>query len=106
MRYYHICFRGNSEDIKNDEEIERIIHGFGSVLYRMNDFLWKNTKNNVVFFFYHEEANLLKAIFAYDEQSYSFVYIIPSSLFFYKPLVTLPQSLKIKFQFHHKLPIH
>ena len=72
MRYYHICYRGNTEDIKNDEEIERIIHSFGSVLFRMNDFLWKNTKNNVVFFFYHEEANLLKAIFAYDEQSYSF----------------------------------
>ena len=73
MRYYHICYRGNTEDIKNDGEIERIIgHSFGSVLYRMNDFLWKNTKNNVVFFFYHEEANLLKAIFAYDEQSYSF----------------------------------
>ena len=74
MRYYQICFRGNSEDIKNDEEIERIIgRSYGSVLYRMNDFLWKNTKNNIEFLFYHEEVDLLKAIFAYDEQSYSFV---------------------------------
>lgn len=71
MRYYHTCFRGNTEDIKNDEEIERIIHGFGSVLFRMNDFLWKNTKNNVVFFFYHEEANLLKAIFAYPDTKFT-----------------------------------
>lgn len=31
MRYYQICFRGNSEDIKNDEEIERIIgRGYGA----------------------------------------------------------------------------
>ena len=52
--------------------MERMIHSFGSVLFRMNDLLWVNTKNNVVFLFYHEEANLLKAIFAYDEQSYSF----------------------------------
>lgn len=74
MRYYHICFSGNPEDIKNDEEIERIIgRSYGSVLYRMNDFLWKNTKNNIEFLFYHEEVDLLKAIFAYDEQSYSFV---------------------------------
>ena len=74
MRYYHICFRGNSEDIKNDEEIERIIgRSYGSLLYRMNDFLWKNTKNNIEIFFYHEEDNLLKAIFTYDEQRYSFV---------------------------------
>ena len=73
MRYYHICYRGNTEDIKNDEEIERIIgRGYGTVLLRMNDYLWKNTKNGIEFLFYHEEANLLKAIFAYDEQSYSF----------------------------------
>ena len=39
----------------------------------MNDFLWKNTKNNIEIFFYHEEDNLLKAIFTYDEQRYSFV---------------------------------
>lgn len=71
MRYYHICFRGNSEDIKNDEEIERLIHGYGSVLLRMNDFLWKNSKNNIVFFFYQEEGNILSAILAYDEQVYS-----------------------------------
>lgn len=73
MRYYHICFSGNSEDIKNDEKIESIIgRGYGSVLYRMNDFLCKNGKNNTEIFFYHEEDNLLKAIFSYDEQSYSF----------------------------------
>ena len=74
MRYYQICFRGNSEDIKNDEEIERIIgRGYGTVLLRMNDYLWKNTKNGIEFLFYHEEADLLKAIFTYDEQRYSFV---------------------------------
>ena len=74
MRYYHICFSGNSEAMKNDEEIERIIgRSYGSLLYRMNDFLWKNTKNNIEIFFYHEEDNLLKAIFTYDEQRYSFV---------------------------------
>ena len=74
MRYYHICFRGNSEDIKNDEEIERIIgRGYGTVLLRMNDYLWKNTKNGIELLFYHEEADLLKAIFTYDEQRYSFV---------------------------------
>ena len=73
MRYYHICFRGNSEDIKNDGEVERVIdHGYGSILFRMNDFLWKNTKNNIVFFFYQEEGNALSAILAYDEQVYSF----------------------------------
>lgn len=74
MRYYHICFSGNSEAMKNDEEIERLIgRSYGSLLYRMNDFLWKNTKNNIEIFFYHEEDNLLKAIFTYDEQRYSFV---------------------------------
>ena len=74
MRYYQICFRGNSEDIKNDEEIERIIgRGYGTVLLRMNDYLWKNTKNGIEFLFYHEDADLLKAIFTYDEQRYSFV---------------------------------
>ena len=34
MRYYHICFSGNSEAMKNDEEIERIIgRSYGSLLY-------------------------------------------------------------------------
>ena len=70
MRYYHICFSGNPEDIKNDEEIERIIgRSYGSVLYRMNDFLWKNTKNNIEFLFYHEEVDLLKGWRQSDNKS-------------------------------------
>lgn len=75
MRYYHICFRGNSEDIKNDNEIERLVHGYGSVLLRMNDFLCKSSKNNMVFLFYQEEGNKLSAILAYDEQVYSFAVV-------------------------------
>ena len=39
MRYYQICFRGNSEDIKNDEEIERIIgRSYGSLLKMVLNF--------------------------------------------------------------------
>lgn len=70
MRYYEVGFIGNSEDIRKDskEKLSR----YPEILFQVNELIWKNSKNNMVFFFYQEEGNALSAILAYDEQVYSF----------------------------------
>lgn len=69
MRYFEVGFRGNSEEIKNNSKIKTI--SYATILWNMNDYIWKNIKNNIVFFFYQEEGNMLSAILSYDEQIYS-----------------------------------
>ena len=50
MRYFEVGFRGNSEEIKNNSKIKTI--SYATILWNMNDYIWKNIKNNIVFFFY------------------------------------------------------
>lgn len=70
MRYYEICFYGKfDETLKICEEKHS---SYGTSLSKINSYVTKNSKNNIIFAFYCKEENVWNSIFAYDEQNYSF----------------------------------
>ena len=70
MRYYDINFIGNSESLKECEEIRQ--NHYGTSLYQLNDLVMKNIENDMVLFFYGDNQNGMKACFSYNENKLDF----------------------------------
>lgn len=69
MRYYSVNYKGDSEDFRPAvKELMGFMSTCQPALQGMNEYIVKNIKNYMTFFFYREEENVMYAVYSFDEQ--------------------------------------
>lgn len=72
MRYYCMVLSTNAEKIKENSKINLREYDYSCPISAMNSYMYKEMKNDLVFFAYREEKNVILAAFSYDEKKSSF----------------------------------
>ena len=72
MRYYSLILKTSTEEIKEKSRVNLKEYGYNDVLTSLNNYYYRNIKNNIAFLGYREEENTIYAIFLYDEKKYTF----------------------------------
>ncbi len=72
MRYYDFTLVTSAEQIKENAKVNLREYGYSNPIAALNCYMDKNTRNDVNFFVYREEENLVYAAFCYSEQKMSF----------------------------------
>ncbi|MBO4407525.1 MAG: AAA family ATPase, partial [Clostridia bacterium] len=72
MRYYSFSIFADANDIKENAAVNLKNYDYDSPIAAMNQYMYRNVKNGLIFFAYREEENATLAAFAYDEKRFSF----------------------------------
>lgn len=72
MRYYSLVLKTTSEKIMENATIRLKDFDYQSAIGAMNNYIYKNIKNDIAYFAYREEENVILAVFAYDERKSPF----------------------------------
>jgi ATPases of the AAA+ class len=73
MRYYHIVFNSNSEQIKKNSKVKLNDYNFDAPVAAVNSFMYRKMNKDLSFTAYKEEGNSLSAVFSFDETKRSYV---------------------------------
>ena len=72
MRYYQITLMTNEEQIQEHATIKIRDYCYDSPLGAMNHYMYKNLPTGIGVFGYRQEGELTRAVFCFDENSFSF----------------------------------
>lgn len=72
VRYYCFVLNIGADQIKKNAKINLREYAYENTLAAMNNYMFKNMKNDLCFFAYREEENVTFAVFSYSEKKISF----------------------------------
>ena len=68
MRYFKVTFGTDSSKIEKNAKIKIRDYSYENTIDAVNNYMYRNLKNNISFFAYCEEENTLFAAFSFDEK--------------------------------------
>lgn len=68
MRYYNFALNANADHIKENTTINLREYAYENTLAAVNNYMFKNMRNDITFFAYREEGNSTLAVLSYDEK--------------------------------------
>ncbi len=99
MRYYSFVLNTNSDEIKDRAKIELRQYDYNCPIAAMNTFILQNIRNDLSFFVYREEGDVILAAFSYDEKkdsfqcAYEYILGMLSDAFFAGKIRTAPYEI-------------
>lgn len=72
MRYYCFALNTGAHKIKENAKINLREYNYNNTLAAMNNYMFRNMKNDLCFFAFREEENVTFAVFSYNEKKSSF----------------------------------
>ena len=72
MRYYCFVLNTDAHEIKKNAKINLREYNYNNTLAAMNNYMFRNMKNDLCFFTFREEENVIFAVFIYNEKKSSF----------------------------------
>lgn len=68
MRYFEFVLKTNAEQIEKNAKIKLKNYDYQSPIAAMNNYMYKNMKNDICYLAYREEGDTVLAVFSYDEK--------------------------------------
>ena len=72
MRYYCFALRAGADQIKKNAKINLREYAYQNPIAALNNYMYKNIKNDLCFFAFREQENVTSAVFSYNERKISF----------------------------------
>lgn len=72
MRYYCFALNTGAHEIKENAKINLREYNYNNTLAAMNNYMFRNMKNDLCFFAFREEENVIFAAFIYNEKKSSY----------------------------------
>lgn len=72
MRYYNFEIYANADEIRENADIRLNDYAFGNTLASVNNYIYNKKINDVDFFIYRDNGDILSAVISYNEKKVSF----------------------------------
>lgn len=72
MRYYCFALIAGADQIKKNAKINLREYAYQNPIAALNNYMYKNIKNDLCFFAFREQENVTSAVFSYSERKISF----------------------------------
>ena len=99
MRYYNFTLAATSEEIEKNTLIRLKDYSYEGTICAVNEFMYRNLKNDIAFFGYREEENAILASFSYNDvkgnfqEAYDEVFGMLRENFLIKKVISEPEEV-------------